>query len=69
MKKMTMERNQTHRPFSPRGAAARPSKRECHLCKGTFASNSPFRRFCDGCKSSNELYLAVEWLPQGVVIL
>ena len=42
-------------------------ERPCNLCGSKFLTASPFSRFCEFCKSENDVYKSVEWLPAAEV--
>jgi hypothetical protein len=37
--------------------------RACNLCGQSFVATTPHRCFCEGCKSSSDLYRFHDWLP------
>lgn len=41
--------------------------RPCNLCNRRIRTLSRFRRFCDKCRSGNEILRTIEWLPTSQV--
>lgn len=39
------------------------SFRPCNLCNRKFSASNKFARFCERCRSENDVYKLAEWLP------
>lgn len=52
-----------HPASNHRSKAKRRYARDCNLCGHSFIASVPHRCFCDGCKTSSDLYRFHDWLP------